>query len=93
MTTAINSESTIWSRLIEPDAGDLEASAARFFLKLDFSDSDRERMNELAAKARAGTLSAKEHAEIASYNQVGHALALLQSKARRSLKMSAAEAR
>ncbi len=43
-------------------------------------------MNELAQHAQAGTLSEKEDAELESYRHVGHLLALMQSKARISLK-------
>jgi hypothetical protein len=45
-------------------------------------------MDELAAKARAGTLQAEERAEAENYEHVGHLLALMQSKARRSLHRS-----
>ena len=40
----------------------------------------------LSAKARAGTLTAKEVAEAGKYELVGHLLNIMQSKARRSLK-------
>jgi hypothetical protein len=43
-------------------------------------------MNDLAEKARQGTLTDEERAQIESYERVGHMIGLLQSKARRSLK-------
>lgn len=43
-------------------------------------------MRELAARARAGTLTAEEQAEIDTYGRVGSLLSILKSKARRSLK-------
>ena len=47
-------------------------------------------MNSLAAKAREGTLSAKEVAQLDNYRDVGRLLELLQSKARLSLKRARA---
>jgi len=43
-------------------------------------------MTELSAKASAGTLTAAEGAELDEYLRVADLLALMQSKARRSLK-------
>ncbi len=42
-------------------------------------------MNELAAKAQEGKLSQEEAAEVENYRHVSHLLALLQSKARKTL--------
>lgn len=80
-----NSETAILDRLILPEQADLPVDAARYRLALDFGESDRERMNALAAKAQEGALSPDEATEIDSYRHVGHLVALLQSKARRSL--------
>jgi hypothetical protein len=52
----------------------------------DFDQADKNRMRELSAKARAGTLTANEEAEAGKYELVGHLLNIKQSKARRSLK-------
>jgi hypothetical protein len=81
-----SSEVAILSRLIRPERNGLSATAARAILKIDFEESDRERMRELSRKAREGTLKPEEQAEIDSYERVGHLLDLLHSKARRSLK-------
>ena len=79
-------EGAIWERIVEPEEGDLAPEAARLFLRLDFHARDRERMDELAAKARAGSLTQEEKHVADTYNRVAHLLALLQSKARRSLR-------
>jgi hypothetical protein len=84
-----NSEVAILSRLIRPERNDLPATAARAILKMDFEQSDRDRMRELSQKARAGTLTPEEQVEINSYERVGHLLDLMHSKARRSLKKHA----
>jgi hypothetical protein len=83
------SEVGILNRLIQPRRADLPAAAARALLKIDFGPSDRDRMHELSRKARAGTLTRQEQAEIDSFERVGHLLDLLHSKARRSLKKPA----
>jgi hypothetical protein len=61
-------------------------AVARALLKVGFSTADQERMRELAAKARAGTLSAEEERLCSTYEQLGCALDVLHSKARRALK-------
>lgn len=81
----LNSEAAILKRLIEPEKDDLTPDTARYILRLSFRQSDLERMDELAAKAREGTLADDERAEIENYEHVGHLVALMQSKARRSL--------
>jgi hypothetical protein len=47
----------VWERTIQANQRDLAPDAARYFLELQFTEADRARMNELAAKARAGSLS------------------------------------
>ena len=78
-------EGAIWTRIVKPEAEGLSREAAKTLLELDFSPSDRERMDELAEKARAGALTARERKDAETYNRVAHVLALLQSKARQSL--------
>jgi hypothetical protein len=84
-THAPNTEAAIWTRIVDPEIGDLSLAGARMILQLDFPPADRDRMDELAEKAGEGTLTLQERQEAAAYNRVGHLLALLQSKARRSL--------
>jgi len=86
MSMAIDeSFAEVWERTIQPGQGDLPPDAARYFLKLRFADADRARMNELAAKARAGTLAREEETELANYMQLGWFLDIVKSKARLSL--------
>jgi hypothetical protein len=80
------SEAAIFGRVLEPDQGTLNAAAARAILDLDFTSGDKDRMVQLLAKAKDGTLDAAEEAEIDNYERVGHMLSLMKSKARRSLK-------
>lgn len=75
----------VWERTIQPGQADLPPEAARYFLKMNFAEADHERMNGLAAKARAGALAESEEAELANYMQMGWFLDLIKSKARLSL--------
>jgi hypothetical protein len=79
-------EVALLDRLFGPPDEPISAAAARALLKVNFTADDRDRMQYLAARARAGTLSAKELGEISSYERVGHLLDLLHSRARRALK-------
>ena len=81
-----NSEVSILNRILRPDAPTFSPEAAQDILTLDFDQGDKERMRELSAKARAGTLTAEEDAEAGRYELLGHLLNIMQSKARRSLK-------
>lgn len=83
MTTT--SEAAIFSRVLEPEKPMLSADAARSMLALDFTRADRDRMNTLSAKARDGSLTAEEDEELDNFLRVGDLLAIMQSKARRSL--------
>jgi hypothetical protein len=80
------SEAAIFGRVLEPEEATLDVAAARAILDLDFKQPDKDRMRALLAKAKKGTLTAKENVEIDNYERVGHMLSLMKSKARRSLK-------
>lgn len=80
----------VWERMIQSGHADLPPEAARYFLKLDFAEADRARMNELAAKSRAGALAPEEETESANYMQLGWFIDLVKSKARLSLGLPAA---
>jgi hypothetical protein len=55
---------------------------------LDFSRADHDRVAELSAKANEGLLSSDEKDELDEYIRVADLVALLQLKARNSLKRS-----
>lgn len=83
-----NDEACILSRAIAPDSGTWSPGVAHGILSLSLSSSDRERMNELAAKARDGSLGTDEQLEIESYRQACRLLDLMKAKARLSLKQA-----
>ena len=85
-TYADTSEVSILNRILRPDDPTFSPEGAQDILRLGFSESDKQKMRELSAKARAGTLTVEEDAEAGRYELLGHLLGILQSKARRSLK-------
>lgn len=84
-TIAPTSEADILARIVDPDRANLPHDFANSILGYEFRQEDRDRMDLLAEKARQGTLSPDEQIEIDRYERVGNFLALLKSKARRSL--------
>jgi hypothetical protein len=85
VTQAGNSEVAILNRILRPNAPTFSPEAARDILALEFDQADKDRMRQLSAKARAGTLTVEEDAEADRYELIGHLLGIMQSKARRSL--------
>lgn len=75
-------DTAILSRLFDAAPNELSAEFAQYIQNLSFNAADRERMRELAEKARDGELNEAEQVEIDSYERVGHVLNILQAKAR-----------
>ena len=84
-TRATDHGTAIWRRVIKFERP-LSPSAARALLKLRFSDRDHALMNDLSAKARAGTLTPEEKIDIDTFERLGCLLDILHSKARQALK-------
>jgi len=80
------SEVALFGRLIKAKDGTLSPDLARYLLTLGFDEDDQARMRNLAQRNQEGALSPEERQQLDSYVKAGHLLALLQSKARRSLK-------
>jgi hypothetical protein len=89
MLSFADNASLIMSRIVNPGAPALSESGAREILALSFPVQDRVRIDELAEKARAGSLTEAEHEECLNYEHIGHFLSLLHSKARLTLKRAA----
>jgi len=81
-----NSEAAILARIIQADEEELTPDAARYLLSMRLPSADEDRVNELSAKARAGSLTDVESQELDSYLHIGSLLAVMQSQARRRLK-------
>lgn len=80
-----STEIAIFSRLLKFEKGDLAPDLARYVLTLGFEEADQNRMRELAERNQEGQLSLHEQEELQSYVKAGHLLALLHSKARKSI--------
>jgi hypothetical protein len=72
-------------RLLDSQAGPLSAELARYILTLHFPATDHSRCADLSAKAQDGKLTPEETAELDEYLAASDVLAILQSKARKSL--------
>jgi hypothetical protein len=78
-------QAAILGRLVLPPEPSLSSSAEGILARA-FGQADKDRMHQLAAKARAGTLTPAEQAEVEAYSRVGSLLGMLHSKYRRALK-------
>jgi hypothetical protein len=80
-----NTEAAILARVIQSDEHELSPEVARYLLTMKLPASDEERVNELSAKARSGSLTEAEAQELDSYLHIGSLLGVMQSRARRLL--------
>lgn len=80
-----NTEAAILGRLLQARQT-MSREVAEFLLGIDFEPDDIDRMNLLSERAREGSLTPEETAELDSYLHVGSLLSILQSRARRFLK-------
>ncbi len=83
----------ILGRVLRTEGELLSPEAARSILTLTFSPADRQRMEDLAEKARQGTLTEAEAVAIDNYERAGHVISLLKSMARQALKGAAPSGR
>jgi hypothetical protein len=92
-TTSLDpqAEIEVWMRILHPDQA-LTPRVARAILGLSFPEIDVARMHELSAKARSGSLTPDEDAEMVNFERVGSILSILKSKARQVLKRSSRNA-
>jgi hypothetical protein len=74
--------SHVLDQLLDPVTRCLTPEAAQSLLNLRAPAAAQKRIEELADKSSAGTLSADEAAEYDSYLSAGNLIALLQAKAR-----------
>jgi hypothetical protein len=81
-----NTEAAILARVIETDQKEITPDVARYLLSMQLPDADRDCVDELSAKARCGSLTEAEQAELDSYLHIGSLLGVMQSRARRLLK-------
>jgi hypothetical protein len=73
-------------QIAELDAKSISAETARHLLELSFTRSHQEQVDALSQKAREGSLTPMERAELDEFIRVADLLAILQSRARQALK-------
>ncbi len=78
-------EADVWLHILHPDRK-LTPKVARVFLGLSFPESEKVRMRELSAKARAGTLTPDEDRQMDDCERAGAILSILKSRARQVLR-------
>ncbi|MDX1927942.1 MAG: hypothetical protein SFV81_15565 [Pirellulaceae bacterium] len=86
MSTKTINEIDIWNRVINPEKDDMTPPEANAVLRWAFAEDAKSKMEELAERNGRGELSDSEREELEAYVKVGQVLAILQAKARLSLK-------
>ncbi len=84
-TQAGENEVTILARVLGNENGQLSPEMARHILDLGFSDRDKARMHDLAARNRDDALTPEEKEEMYAFGKATTLLSILKSKARRTL--------
>jgi len=79
------SEIALFGRILTNGPGEMSPELARYVLTLGFGAEDQARMKDLAERNQDGALASEEQEELRSFVRAGHLLALLHSKARKSL--------
>jgi len=80
------SSQNIFESIIQPESGTLSPEHARYILSLDFSPAQHALYEELSSKANEGLLTDEERFDLDQLLTANTMLAILQSKARVSLK-------
>lgn len=82
-----DTEVTILARVFENERGLLPREFARSIVDVEFSKRDKARMHDLAVRNQNDELSPSEKEELFAFAKAGTLLSILQSKARRTLKI------
>lgn len=86
MSAKTINEVDIWTSVINPEEHDMTPEEANAILRWSFNEEARLRMENLATENGQGTLTEAEREELEAYVNVGQVIAILQAKARLSLK-------
>ncbi len=85
MTDTQSIDVRILQMVVAPEEPTLSVPVARAVAVLNFSADQTDQIHKLLDKNNAGTITARELAELEGYTRVGNFLNLLKTKARRSL--------
>jgi hypothetical protein len=83
--TVEKSQTAILSRLPILSEERLSPEVVEFLLDMELAPQDHDRLNELAEKARRGTLNVEEASEIEEYRRAGRVVEVFKLKARLAL--------
>jgi hypothetical protein len=83
----VESEVAVLARFLDNGDGQLPEDVARYILNLTISEQDKARMHDLAVRNQQHGLSAREKEELLAFGKAGDLLAILKSRARRTLKI------
>lgn len=78
-------EATIFARILGNDGGQLSRELARYILTLGFGEQDKSRMHDLVVRNQSDALTPAEKEELSAFGKAGDLLAILKSRARRTL--------
>src|SRR5438046_2365116 len=84
-------EVAILARVLGNERGHLPNTMARYYLTLEFSDGDKARMHDLAARNQHGALSSVEKEELVAFSKAGTLLSILKSQARQALRIKSGD--
>jgi len=89
MSTALqNHQSDILNRYFKQGSEGLSVEAARYFLSLQLDPTDESRLNELAGKARQGSLVELEEREFDEYLRCMRLMDIVKLKSRLALQQA-----
>jgi len=84
-TTFPTHQAEIWNRALDQQPQGLSPEVAKYFLGLSLAHADEDRVNLLAAKARADTLTPAEAAELDDYRKCLRLMDVIKLRARLAL--------
>lgn len=87
-TASLPTQSEIMARTLDEQPEGLSPEAARYFLSLQLTAGDTQRANELAEKARQGTLTPAEERALDEYRRCLRFMDIIKLKARLALKQA-----
>jgi hypothetical protein len=83
---AAANQAAILGRSFDLGANKMTPDAARFILSMELAEEDRQRLEDLAEKARDGSLSEADEAALEEYRRAGRLMEMMKLKARIVLK-------
>jgi hypothetical protein len=79
---ASTNQTAILGRSFDLGVDQMSPETAQFILSMKLADDDRQRLEELAAKARRGNLTEADDAELEEYRRAGRMMEMMKLKAR-----------